>query len=131
MSVSGISNSSAAFPQPSAQQSQFRQNFSALSQAIQSGNLADAQQAYATLTQSMPNNNPNSPFAQALAQIGSALQSGNIAGAQQALSTMQAHGHHRHHGGGSGQNGSPSNSSATISSSSLVGAASGGTDVSA
>ena len=131
MSISGISNSGGAFAQPSPQQSQFRQNFSALTQAIQSGNLADAQQAYATLAQSMPNGGANSPFAQSLAQIGAALQSGNINQAQQALSAMQAHGGHHRHGGASDKSSSSSNSSTTISASSLSGALSGGTDVSA
>jgi hypothetical protein len=61
---------------------QRQQNFKALGSALQSGDLAGAQQAFATIAANNPAvaSNPNSP----LAQIGQALQSGNLAGAQQA-----------------------------------------------
>src|SRR5262249_40156860 len=77
-----------------------------LAKAIGSGDLSDAQQAYATLTQTQgntPGSNANSPFGQALTQIGQALQNGDLAGAQKALDALRsqtqgAH-HHHHHGG--------------------------------
>lgn len=72
---------------------QRQQNFKALGSALQSGDLAGAQQAFATITANNPAvaSNPNSP----LAQIGQALQSGNLAGAQQAAQTWRGmHGAH-------------------------------------
>lgn len=80
-----------------------RQAFQQLSSALQSGDLAGAQAAYSTLSQSI-GSNPNSPLASALQQIGSDLQSGDLTGAQTTFSALQqqtqaqrAH-HHRHHG---------------------------------
>lgn len=66
---------------------QRQQNFKALGSALQSGDLAGAQQAFATLSAANPAaaSNPNSP----LAQIGQALQSGNLAGAQQAAQSWR------------------------------------------
>jgi hypothetical protein len=124
MSVSAIS----AFPvsnyQPSNSQSSFRQAFGALVDAINSGNLADAQQAYSALSQLQSSGqgtstNPNSPLAQALSQIGQDLQSNNLQAAQQVLSSLQQAGHHHHHGhhGGSESSGG-SAASATSSSAS-------------
>ena len=88
------------------QQNPFQQNLEALSQAVQSGNLSGAQQAYAVLTQSAQAQGPNgasngqsNPFQQGLAAIGNALQSGSISDAQSALQnlqqTMKAHHGHR------------------------------------
>lgn len=85
------------------QQNSMQQNFQALAQAIQSGNLSSAQQAYASLTQNAPaqtanetSNGQTDPFA----AIGSALQSGSISSAQTALQglqqTMKAHHGHHH-----------------------------------
>jgi hypothetical protein len=108
MSVSGISSSSAAYQTPpnSQQMAAFKQNFSALTSALQSGNLQAAQSAYATLSQNLPSNAPggqNNPFAKALSQIGSDLQSGNLSGAQQTLSSLQSQFKaHQHQGGGQG-----------------------------
>ena len=77
---------------------QRRQSLEALTQALQSGNLDGAKQAYAALVQNTPGagTNPNSP----LAKIGQALQSGDLAGAQTAFAAIQSarHGHHHHHG---------------------------------
>ena len=66
---------------------QRQQNFKALGSALQSGDLAGAQQAFATLMAANPTaaSNPSSP----LAQIGQALQSGNLAGAQQAAQSWR------------------------------------------
>ena len=61
---------------------QRQQNMKALGTALQSGDLATAQQAFATIAAGNPAMaaNANSP----LAKIGQALQSGDLAGAQQA-----------------------------------------------
>jgi len=108
MSIGAVSSSTPSI-QPNSQQDAMRQNFQALTQALQSGNLTAAQQAYATLTQNMPSqasgdssNDQTNPFQQALASIGSALQSGDISGAQTAMQnlteTMKAHKGHHHQG---------------------------------
>ncbi len=109
MAVSGVSlASSVGFQNPNDPRQQFVQ----LARAINSGDLAGAQQAYATLSQTLggssngggsnSSNNSSDPFSQALAAIGQALQSGDIQGAQQALASLQqaqgGRGHH-HHGG--------------------------------
>jgi hypothetical protein len=108
--------------QSNGQASTFQQDFQSLVSAISSGNLSQAQQAYATLTQLQTGNGtssssstssassaPQNGFQQALSQIGSDLQSGNITGAQQTLASLQqSHeggGHHHHHGGGGGGGG--------------------------
>lgn len=84
---------------------QNRQSFNQMSQALQSGNLADAQKAFSSLSANSPSaSDPKNP----LAQIGKALQSGDIKAAQQAFSTLRA-GHH-HQGAGT-QAVAPSNSS--------------------
>jgi len=120
MSVSAISPTSNY--QPSSFQSSFRQAFSALVDAINSGNLADADQAYSSLSQLKssgqgPSTNPNSPLAQALSQIGQDLQSGNLQAAQQVLSSLQQAGHHHHHGHQSGGEVSGGSTVSTTSSS--------------
>lgn len=110
MSVSAVSNPQIYQPNP--QQQNFRQDFQALTSALQSGDLADAQQAYSTLMQDNPqlastSSGSGNPMQQALASIGSSLQSGDVKGAQDALSSLQQnmkahHGGHHHHHGGSG-----------------------------
>jgi uncharacterized protein (DUF2336 family) len=100
MTISAISASSAF--QTSNYQT-YRQAFSQLTNALQSGNLSAAQNAYTTLASS-PAAQGNGPFAQALQQIGQDLQSGDLGDAQKALAALQqqqqAHGHHHHHHGG-------------------------------
>ena len=112
MAVSSITSSAAGGYQPN-QQTDFRQTFSQLAQAIQAGDLSDAQQAYATLSDLQNQGqgpNANSPFAQALSQIGQALQNGDIGGAQQALQSLAQqsqgthHNHHHHSDGGAPPN---------------------------
>jgi hypothetical protein len=85
----------------------YRQAFSQLANALQSGDLDAAKSAYDTV-KSSPAAQGTGPFAQALQQIGNALDSNDLDGAQKALATLQqqqrAHGHHHHHHGGvSGQ----------------------------
>ncbi len=102
MSVSGISSSSGL---ASADwQSKFQQvkaDYSSLADALQSGNLSDAQQAFSTLQKDLP---PRAQAAAAdsstpLGALGSALQSGDLAGAQKAFAALQQarQGHHHHH----------------------------------
>jgi hypothetical protein len=109
---------------------QIQSEFQQLGQDLQTGNLAQAQQDYATLSQNFTTaqsgtaaaptttagaaaTNSN-PIAQAFAALSMDLQNGNIAGAQQDYATIQqdfqqqqqqesspVH-HHCHHGGGSG-----------------------------
>ena len=84
---------------------QDRQAFNQLTNALQSGDLTAAQNAYNTLASS-PMAQGNSPFAQAIQQIGQDLQSGDaasLADAQKVLASLQqARGHHHHHHGGGG-----------------------------
>ncbi|SRR5208283_1620100 len=105
MSVSAISSSSGL--SSAAWQNQIGQvqsDFQALGQALQSGNLTAAQQAYATLQQDLPASQSSSSTAtnNPLSAIGQALQSGNLTAAQQAFAALRGHHHgHHHHGGGS------------------------------
>jgi hypothetical protein len=82
-------------------QSQLQQ----LGLALQSGNLAAAQQAFSALPQNAAQGGTSSTGGStsnqsSLAALGQALQSGNLAAAQQAFSQVQqAGGHHHHHHG--------------------------------
>jgi hypothetical protein len=101
MTISAISSSNASFISTIQQD---RQAFNQLTNALQSGDLTAAQNAYNTLASS-PMAQGNGPFAQAIQQIGKDLQAGDaasLADAQKVLSSLQqARGHHhRHHGGG-------------------------------
>jgi soluble cytochrome b562 len=107
MSISAVSGAATSLLQPASSQQDFRQSFGQLVDALDSGNLSQAQQAYSALSQlgadgQGPAANPNSPFASALNNIGQALQNGDLGAAQQALSSLQqAHGgHHGHHARG-------------------------------
>jgi hypothetical protein len=99
---------------------QFQSEFQQLGQDLQSGNLTQAQQDYATLSQNFPNatqssssSNPsagNNPIAQAFNQLSQDLQTGNLSAAQQDYANIQQdfqqqganrpHFHHHRHGGG-------------------------------
>src|SRR5579863_6172451 len=116
-------------PPPQNGQGKFQQiqkEFQQLGQDLQSGNLTQAQQDYATLSQNFPGaqssttastaNNSN-PIAQAFNALSQDLQTGNISAAQkdyatiqqdfqqqqQQQGTSQIHHHHHHGGGGGGQ----------------------------
>jgi ribosomal protein S20 len=115
MSVSPIS-SSAANPYQAPLVDAFKQrgqDFKALGTALQSGDLAGAQQAFAALqkdtqtiqsAQSQPSGQ-NSPGSQDFKTLESALNSGDLSGAQKAFATVQqdvqtarkSHGGHGHH----------------------------------
>ena len=78
-----------------------------LSQALNAGDLAGAQQAFSaiqTLAQSSPFANSDafaiSQRQQDFSAVGQAIQSGNLAGAQQAFPQLKStfSGHHHHHG---------------------------------
>ena len=92
---------------------QAKQAFQSLGNALQSGNLTAAQQAFAQLQQYSPgngqaSNNQNSTstttsnVTDPLQALGTALQSGNLSAAQQAFTQLQqqaatkGHGHHHH-----------------------------------
>src|SRR5271170_6715506 len=135
MSITGIANaalSSLLNATQSAQngQGKFQQvqsEFQQLGQDLQAGNLTQAQQDFATLSQNFPNAQSGTttsatasggnPIAQAFTALSQDLQNGNISGAQQDYATIQqdfqqqqqgagqVH-HHHHHGGGGGQQGS-------------------------
>ena len=111
MSVSAIFPSSALFQTNSLQNAnqQRRTELQQLTQALQSGNLTNAQQAFAALASSgIGSNLQGVQLTQRLNALGSALQSGDLAGARDAYSAvqqslqssspMQAHHHRPHYG---------------------------------
>ena len=94
------------------------EDFKALAGALQSGDLAGAQQAFAAWQKDQPNSaqpasagGASSPTTQAgrdLQALQSALSSGDLTGAQKAFATLKQDmhgagraGHHHHHRGGS------------------------------
>lgn len=101
--------------------------FQQLGQDLQAGNLTQAQQDFATLTQDFAavgqtnntantaNTGNNNPIAQAFNALSQDLQNGNLSQAQQDFATIEQdfqqqgsgqqvhHHHHHHHGGGGGQ----------------------------
>ena len=90
MSVAGIAAS--GLSQLSSLQSRYQQvhsQFKQLGQDLTSGNLAQAQTDFVTLSQSMNSQlSSSSPVGQALSSLGQALQSGNLSAAQQAFSNL-------------------------------------------
>ena len=111
MSISPISSSNALLQANSLQSTNQKNqtDFQQLTQALQSGNLSSAQQAFSALTGSATTSGLLSvQMSQDLGKLGSALQSGNLSSARQAYSTVQqdlhspnpvaAHHHHAHHG---------------------------------
>ena len=124
MSVTGVSGSNffQSYFTQSAQNKfqQIQSQFQQLGQDLQSGNLAQAQADFATLTQELPSAQQQSSaatstssIAQAFQTLGQDLQAGNLAAAQQDFATIQqdaqqasASGqtqtyHHGHHHGAS------------------------------
>jgi len=113
MSVSEVGATSTDQAAAYAANQQRLQAFKKLSSSIQSGDLADAQKALATLQQNAPGGalnaaGQNSTIKTDFDNLASALNSGNTADAQKALAALQqdmkkVHGHHHHgghHGGG-------------------------------
>jgi hypothetical protein len=120
MTISGISSSNNVYQSDlTAKLAQRKQDFQSLADARQSGNLSDAQKAFAQLqsdgvktSQTQSSNSQGSGQSSPLQALGSALQSGDLAGAQQAFAQLQqgmkAHHHHHHQGSGSAQTNSAS-----------------------
>jgi hypothetical protein len=113
VSVAGISPSSLyQFYNSQAAQTMFQKTqseFQQLGKDLQAGNLTQAQQDFAALTQNAPAGQQSSPVAQALNTLGKDLQAGNLPAAQQDFATVQqdvqqaasqVHHHHHRHGGG-------------------------------
>lgn len=121
MTISAISSNNSTYQTDiTAKLSQRKQDLQNLASALQSGNLATAQQAFALLQKDAPNINQsqnNQSSSQSSGQttplqaLASALQNGDLSGAQQAFSQLQqnmkAH-HHHHKGSGSSQTNSAS-----------------------
>jgi hypothetical protein len=112
MSISAILSSGALNPINTLQNAnqQQRTDFQQLTQALQSGNLSSAQQAFSSMSSSASSSGLLSvQMMQDLSKLGSALQSGNLSSARQAYSSVQqnlqsstpvaAHHHRPHHGG--------------------------------
>ena len=124
MTVTGISNSNVSQINTQNYQSQFQQvknAFQQLGADLQAGSLAQAQQDFATLSQTISpsQQSGNKAVGSDLSALGQALQSGNLSDAQKAYSTLlqdlqspsQAyrghHHHHHHHAGGAQQQNNP------------------------
>ena len=133
MSVSGVSNTN-LYQANSAKTNfqQIRDYFQQLGQALQSGDLNGAQQAFAALQQLMPNlsaasqtqtgqqGSGQSQFAADLSALGQALQSGDLTKAQDALTKLQqdmqsAHKRHHHHKLDASQDSTSSSNNSSIS----------------
>ena len=113
MSISGVSSASFSYPTSATNSQRPKNPLSDLGNALQSGNLSDAQSAFATFQQGLQSssNNPissNKTLTSDVQSIQSALQSGDVSSAQQAFSKLttdmravhHAHGGGHRHGGG-------------------------------
>ncbi|MBV8125826.1 MAG: hypothetical protein JOY60_05560 [Burkholderiaceae bacterium] len=107
MNINSVTNAGSQSVAGSGEQ-QNRQAMKDLVSAIKSGNLQDAQQAYATLTngQTPPANSP-------LAKIGAALQTGNMTTVQNTVKSLRS-GHHHHQQGGSSESSASSSTTTTV-----------------
>jgi chemotaxis protein histidine kinase CheA len=102
--VSGIGASDSSLIAWQEKMKQFQMNFEDLGNALQSGNLTLAQQAFATLLQGTPsNNNPQDTIKNDFDALGKALNSGDMASAKKAFSkleqdmqTLKTSRHHHH-----------------------------------
>jgi hypothetical protein len=116
MTISAISSSNTVYQSDmAAKMAQRKQDFQSLADALQSGNLSDAQKAFAQLQsdgvktgQTQNSNSQASGQSNPLQALGSALQSADLAGAQQAFAQLQQgmkahHHHHNKQGAGSAQ----------------------------
>ena len=115
MRIGGTGGASASQSASVSNWQQSQQNFKSLTSALQSGDLASAQKAYASLTQG----NSNIPADSPLGKIGAALSSGDIGAAQQAMQAMSAGRGHHHHGGQAPQ--ASTSSSGTTSTTNVTG----------
>ena len=118
--ISSVLSNGLTPPDLQANKSALKADFKALAAALKSGNLQDAQTAYAAIQKDRPANASNNNSQDPMAAIGQALQSGNLAAAQNAFSSLQTkHGHH-HHGTASGAASSSTNTPPSTSSTSAV-----------
>ena len=131
LSVSSATSSVGSTPQ--AQWAQTKNLWDQLGQALQSGDLAGAQKAFAALQANAPqgpasqvqgaatSNGQGSATQNPMSALASALQSGNLAAAQQAFSQIQQtqghHHHHHHHHGSQSSSSTPATASTTSTSS--------------
>ncbi len=133
--MSDLSVSSATSSVGSTQQAQWAQAknlWDQLGQALQSGDLAGAQKAFAALQANAPqgpasqvqgastSSGQGSATQNPMSALASALQSGNLAAAQQAFSQIQqtqGHHHHHHHHGSQSSSSAPATASTTSTSS--------------
>ncbi|HXZ11880.1 MAG TPA: hypothetical protein VEG64_05770 [Candidatus Sulfotelmatobacter sp.] len=129
MSISSVSGTSlfSAINEIQTQQNgqskfqQIQSEFQQLGNDLQAGNLTQAQQDFATLSQNFPvaqsqsqaQTNNSNPIANAFNALSQDLQNGNLSAAQQDFANLQqaaqqqqgggqVHHHHHHHGGGGG-----------------------------
>jgi hypothetical protein len=74
---------------------QVQSDLLALSTALKSGSLTNAQQAFATLQKDAPSlvptgaASPSNPLSSTLTAVGTALRQGNVSGAEQAFASFQ------------------------------------------
>jgi hypothetical protein len=126
MSVSSISGIDTSAAQAALKQRM--EDFKALGQALQSGDLKGAQSAFQALEndiqqsqaamQSSSAAGQNNPIAQDMNTIQQALQSGNLDAAKQAFQDLQQrlaahHGHHHHHHAAAATSGTADNDAGT------------------
>ena len=95
MTTEGIASQFSGPPriQPSAEQKEFRSTVRSLIDAIESGDLDAAKDAYAKieeLSAGKGETSSDSPFAQLVTQIGEALEADDIDAAKEALSSFEA-----------------------------------------
>jgi len=109
MSITAVNSNSTIYPtNPSANAKQVRADFQNLTDALQSGDLASAQQAFAALQKDDPqvakalaqsDQTGSNPQVGALQSLATALQSGSVPAAQTAFASLQQalKGHRGHH----------------------------------
>lgn len=96
MSISPLTSILSTLSSPQSSQNNRRQDFTELANALQSGNLQGAQQAYAQLEQSQgaqsasSSSSSNNPITADFAALGKALSSGDLSQAQSAFSQLQS-----------------------------------------
>ena len=103
--VSGIGASDSSLISWQEKMKQFQTSFENLDNALQSGDLTAAQQAFSTLLQGTPsNNNPQDNIKSDFDALGKALNSGDMAAAKKAFSKLEqdmqalkTSRHHHHH----------------------------------
>lgn len=126
MTISAISSSNYVYQSDmTAKLAQRKQDFQSLTNALKSGNLADAQNSFAQLQsdglktdQTQSRNGKSNGQSSPLQALATALQNGDLSGAQQAFAQLQqgmkAH-HHHHHQQGAGSSQAKSTSQVTSS----------------